>query len=453
MGGGGSDENNSRILQGGMENHPRQNGCGRKFGQNRRALSEINQNLVHNRSYPCVVNKRALPGIQEMSEKKQADPVHRPITRRFAAQIASQQQQQQSCAEDPIKPNPSIKFGDSILVDDDEQKFTADQPVPMSLEKPKLVQGEEIEMEDIVEEESVINIDSSDADDHLAVVEYIEDLHEHYRKLEILNCISPDYMAQQFDINERMRSILVDWLIEVHDKFNLMQETLFLTINLIDRFLAKQSVVRKKLQLVGLVAMLLACKYEEVSVPVVGDLILISDKAYTRKDVLDMVIIFSIFEIASFSRFRLRFSVQTLQEKLMLTTLQFNISVPTAYVFMRRFLKAAQADKKLELLAFFLMELSLVEYDMLKFPASLLAAAAVYTAQCTVTGFKQWNKTCEWHTNYSENQIFECSQMMVGLHQNAATAKLTGVHRKYSSSSYCFAAKCEPACFLLENQF
>ena len=62
-----------------------------------------------------------------------------------------------------------------------------------------------------------------------------------------------------------------------------MNKTLFLTINLIDRFLSKQSVVRKKLQLDGLVSMLLACKYEEVSVSVVGDLILISDKAYTRK--------------------------------------------------------------------------------------------------------------------------------------------------------------------------
>ncbi|XLR02420.1 hypothetical protein S83_068618 [Arachis hypogaea] len=427
---GGSDENNSnstlpRILQAGMNNQ-NQNVGTRKFGQNRRALSVINQNLVQGRSYPCVVNKRPLPGKQEMCEKKQADPVHRPITRRFAAQIASQQQQ--SCAEDPTKSNPlnSTRFEDLILIDE-EQKLTADQPVPMSLEKPKLVQ-EEIEMEDIVEEDSIINIDSSDVDDHLAVVEYIEDLHAHYRKFESLNCVSPDYMAQQFDINERMRAILVDWLIEVHDKFNLMQETLFLTINLIDRFLAKQTVIRKKLQLVGLVAMLLACKYEEVSVPVVGDLILISDKAYTRKDVLDM-------------------------EKLMLNTLQFNISVPTAYVFMRRFLKAAQADKKLELLAFFLIELSLVEYDMLKFPASLLAAAAVYTAQCTVSGFKQWNKTCEWHTNYSEDQIFECSRMMVGLHQKAATAKLTGVRRKYSSSNYSYTAKCEPACFLLENQF
>lgn len=76
---------------------------------------------------------------------------------------------------------------------------------------------------------------------------------------------------------------------QVHDKFELMNETLFLTVNIIDRFLSKQTVVRKKLQLVGLVALLLACKYEEVSVPIVGDLILISDKAYTRKEVLDMV--------------------------------------------------------------------------------------------------------------------------------------------------------------------
>lgn len=84
-------------------------------------------------------------------------------------------------------------------------------------------------------------------------------------------------------------NMLVCLIHQVHDKFDLMQETLFLTINLIDRFLAKQNVVRKKLQLVGLVAMLLACKYEEVSVPVVSDLIHISDRAYTRKELLEMV--------------------------------------------------------------------------------------------------------------------------------------------------------------------
>jgi G2/mitotic-specific cyclin-B, other len=69
-----------------------------------------------------------------------------------------------------------------------------------------------------------------------------------------------------------------------------MDETLFLMVNIIDRFLEKEVVPRKKLQLVGVTAMLLACKYEEVSVPVVEDLVLISDRAYTKGQILEMVI-------------------------------------------------------------------------------------------------------------------------------------------------------------------
>lgn len=62
-------------------------------------------------------------------------------------------------------------------------------------------------------------------------------------------------------------------------------------------------------------------------------------------------------------------------------------------------------NEQLEVLSFFLIELSLVEYEMLKFPPSLLAAAAIFTAQCTLYGFKQWTKTCEWHSNYTEDQL------------------------------------------------
>ncbi|KAI5438616.1 G2/mitotic-specific cyclin-1 isoform X2 [Lathyrus oleraceus] len=394
----------------------------RKVGPNRRALGVINQNMIP--------NKRAVSERNEVLDKKQVDPVHRPITRRFAAKIASTQKVKAEGTNKRSNLTNSNGFGECIFVDD-EHKLVEDQPVPMALEKTEprnesdQMDEVEMEMEDMMEEH-VLDIDISDANDPLAVAEYVEDLYAYYRKVESTGCVSPDYMAEQFDINERMRAILIDWLIEVHDKFDLVHETLFLTVNLIDRFLEKQSVVRKKLQLVGLVAMLLACKYEEVSVPVVGDLILISDRAYTKKEVLEM-------------------------EKLMVNTLKFNISVPTAYVFIRRFLKAAQADRKLELLAFFLVELSLVEYAMLKFPPSQLAAAAVYTAQCATYGFKQWSKTCEWHTNYSEDQLLECSSLMVDFHKKAGTGKLTGAHRKYCTSKFIFTAKCEPASFLLEN--
>jgi hypothetical protein len=90
----------------------------------------------------------------------------------------------------------------------------------------------------------------------------------------------------QAEINEKMRSILIDWLVEVHLKFKLMPETLYLTVNLIDRYLAKRNVTRKRLQLVGVTAMLIASKYEEIWAPEVRDFVYISDKAYSREDIL-----------------------------------------------------------------------------------------------------------------------------------------------------------------------
>ena len=89
-------------------------------------------------------------------------------------------------------------------------------------------------------------------------------------------------MSAQTDINASMREILVDWLIEVHLKFKLLPETLYLTVNLIDRYLEKQNVLRNKLQLVGVTAMLIASKYEEISPPIVTDFVYITDNAYDK---------------------------------------------------------------------------------------------------------------------------------------------------------------------------
>ncbi|XP_059637619.1 G2/mitotic-specific cyclin-2-like [Cornus florida] len=428
----GSDENHPGIIRPSNIQVGLRAGAGKipvGIGHNRRALSTIDWNVI---GAPCAVNKRG--GVSEkhaISNKNHPPiPAHRPITRKFAAQMASKQQQPLPQETKKLVQSASE---DCAIIDVDDYEAACDHPVPMFVQHTEAMleeidrMEEEIEMEDIAEE-PVVEIDSRDKKNPLAVVEYIDDIYAYYRKAEVSSYVSPNYMAQQFDVNERMRGILIDWLIEVHYKFELMDETLYLTVNLIDRFLAAQPVVRKKLQLVGVTAMLLACKYEEVSVPVVEDLILISDKAYSRKEVLEM-------------------------EKTMINTLQFNLSVPTPYVFMRRFLKAAQSDKKLELLSFFIIELCLVEYEMLKFPSSLLAAAAIFTAQCTLCGCKQWSTTSERHTKYSQDQLLECSRLMVTFHQKAGSGKLTGVHRKYSTSKYGYAAKSEPANFLLKARF
>lgn len=429
----GSDENNPGVVGGAHVQEGLRVGAG-KMGagnvQQRRALSNINSNIIGAPPYPCAVNKRVLSEKNVNSENDLLNAAHRPITRQFAAQMAYKQQlrPEENKRTTQSVSNPS-KSEDCAILDVDDDKMADDFPVPMFVQHTEAMleeidRMEEVEMEDVAEE-PVTDIDSGDKENQLAVVEYIDDLYMFYQKAEASSCVPPNYMDRQQDINERMRGILIDWLIEVHYKFELMDETLYLTVNLIDRFLAVQPVVKKKLQLVGVTAMLLACKYEEVSVPVVEDLILISDRAYSRKEVLEM-------------------------ERLMVNTLHFNMSVPTPYVFMRRFLKAAQSDKKLELLSFFIIELSLVEYDMLKFPPSLLAASAIYTALSTITRTKQWSTTCEWHTSYSEEQLLECARLMVTFHQRAGSGKLTGVHRKYSTSKFGHAARTEPANFLLD---
>jgi cyclin B len=88
-------------------------------------------------------------------------------------------------------------------------------------------------------------------------------------------------MEQQPKINETIRSTLIDWIIQIHYNFKLLPETLFLTVNLVDRYLEKQVVSKRDVQLVGVAAMLIATKYEEIYPPVLKDLVFITDNAYT----------------------------------------------------------------------------------------------------------------------------------------------------------------------------
>lgn len=125
-------------------------------------------------------------------------------------------------------------------------------------------------------------------------------------------------MRHQVDINEKMRGILIDWVCEVHLRFRLHPETLFLTVSLIDRYLDKNQVMRARLQLVAVAAMVIASKYEELMPPNLSDFAFIADNAYSREEILEM-------------------------ERQMLISLEFNITVPSAYCFLQRFCKVAKA--------------------------------------------------------------------------------------------------------------
>jgi hypothetical protein len=163
------------------------------------------------------------------------------------------------------------------------------------------------------------------------------------------------YMDQQPLLNGMMRSILIDWLVEVHMKFRLMPETLYLSVNIIDRYLSIVQVERQKLQLVGVTSLLIACKYEEIYPPEVKDCVYITDRAYTRQDVLDM-------------------------EAHIVKKLQFRMTVPTGHPFLVRYLHIIKATKLMKNLANYYMERMLQEYSTLSYRPSLVAAAAVCLA-------------------------------------------------------------------------
>jgi G2/mitotic-specific cyclin-B, other len=174
--------------------------------------------------------------------------------------------------------------------------------------------------------------------------------------------------------------------------------------------------------------MLIASKYEEIWAPEVRDFIYISDKAYTKEQILSM-------------------------EKLMLNTLKFELSLPTPFNFLLRFLKAcgARQDRQVEWLSHYLAELALVDYSMLKYSYSLTSAAAIYVAMKTLNRIEPYPKALARHSHYSEEAVKPCAVALVELMVKAPTATLLAVHKKYSNQKYGEVSKLEPPHWLLDE--
>ena len=142
------------------------------------------------------------------------------------------------------------------------------------------------------------------------VDEYFDDIYEELSKYEKKYLVNPEYMSKQSDINNRMRAILIDWLIDVHLKYKLVPQTMYIAVNLIDRYLEKNDTNRAYLQLVGVTAMFIAYKYEEIYPPELKDFVYITDGTYVKSDVLKM-------------------------ENKMLASLNFDVTFPTQGIYLK----------------------------------------------------------------------------------------------------------------------
>jgi cyclin B len=240
---------------------------------------------------------------------------------------------------------------------------------------------------------------------------YSDEIYQHLKSIESLNRAKFGFMKSQADITEKMRSVLLDWLVEVHHKFKLTTETLFLAVNLIDRYLEKVPISRARLQLIGVSAFLIASKYEDIYPPEIRDMVYITDNAFTKQEILQGEI-----EI--------------------LKKLEYNITVPSSFRFLERLSRVAGCSEQQHALSRYLQELALVDYKMMKYSYSNLAAAAIYLMFKIKNIKPEWTSDLRRASGYTEDQLKACARDMCMLFQNANKSSLKGVKNKFSSALF-----------------
>ncbi|XP_042333746.1 G2/mitotic-specific cyclin-B3 [Sceloporus undulatus] len=261
------------------------------------------------------------------------------------------------------------------------------------------------------------DIDKGQLDDPYASAEYAKDIFIYMREREE-KFLLPDYMENQPDITTDMRAILVDWMVEVQENFEFTHETLYLAVKLMDHYLVKVTSMRDKLQLIGCTAILIASKFEERCPPCVDDFLYICDDAYKREELLAM-------EIS------------------ILQTLHFDINIPIAYRFLRRFAKCAHANMETLTLARFICELTLQEYNFVQESASHLAASCLLLA-LKMKKLGGWNPTLEYYSGYKAEELPALVKRLNFLLTYSHDQRLKAVRSKYSHRVFFEVAKMAP---------
>jgi cyclin B len=242
------------------------------------------------------------------------------------------------------------------------------------------------------------------------VQEYAPDIIRNFFETEALARPQANYMETQADVTSKMRMILIDWLLEVHLKYRLCPETLHLTVNLIDRYLSRKQITRKRLQLVGVAAMFIASKFEEITPPELNDWVYITDNAYTKDDVLMM-------------------------ECNMLVTLNFKIVVPTAAHFFEHLAVANGCDAVHRSCAQYLLELGLLDLRMLQHTPSHVVAAAMLLSNELFERSSAWPAAMVHEARNSEQSLRQCAEELRQLwkaDRAGAGGQLQAVHKKFS---------------------
>lgn len=253
------------------------------------------------------------------------------------------------------------------------------------------------------------DLDSEDLDDPLMVAEYSNDIFDYLYELEKKYMPNADYMDDQKDLEWQQRGLLMDWLVEIHSKLHLLPETLYLATNIIDRFMTLRVVSLDKIQLVGVTALLLAAKYEEVFPPVLHHFSYLTGGNFDDNDILSA-------------------------EKFVLQVLEFQLSYPNPLNFLRRISKADNYDVQSRSFGKYLLEISIVEHRMICYPPSMHAAAAMYVAR-HIMNRPEWDANLAHYSgDYEESAIRPVAGYIVKY--LAAPVEHEALFKKYAGKRY-----------------
>ncbi|KAL5189756.1 putative cyclin-A3-1 [Glycine soja] len=251
---------------------------------------------------------------------------------------------------------------------------------------------------------------------------YVFEIFEYLHAMERKRRPMIDYVEKvQKQVTTTMRTILVDWLVEVAEEYKLLPDTLHLSVSYIDRFLSVNPVSKSRLQLLGVSFMLIAAKYEEVDPPRVDAFCNITDNTYHKAEVVKM-------------------------EADILKTLKFEMGNPTVNTFLRRFADVASENQKtpnlqIEFLIGYLAELSLLDYDCLIFLPSILAASAIFLARFIIwPEVHPWTSSLSECLGYTPADLKECVLILHDLYLSRKAASFKAVRDKYKQHKFKYVA-------------
>ncbi|GMT29127.1 hypothetical protein PFISCL1PPCAC_20424, partial [Pristionchus fissidentatus] len=184
--------------------------------------------------------------------------------------------------------------------------------------------------------------------------DFVRDMQEYLYDSEEQFLVDELFLTEK-KVTAKMRSILIDWIVQVHQRFHLLAETLHLTVYIVDRYLETVNVDKAELQLVGVCAMLAASKYEETYCPELKDFEFITDGAFTKKQMVSMEI--GVMQASNFD-FGRAHSIQ----------------------FLRSFSQKAEANANIHCMAKYFSEMTLIDASFSSVRPSLIAAGALWLA-------------------------------------------------------------------------